>query len=251
MSNCYNEEQREVCRVEQPQERGIIDAAREWVSTRSRRISVVDGISRWTAQPLTPPRSLGCRVYSPLTPLEFSVFAGVDSLPDCIFPRHSILKPSAKLCSLLSILEVNTSLLVKLLDNGLETATQTLMECFAIFLRVRHCVSWVIAWSYSPLTPAQAGATRGRPCCDEGKASSVDLLVYWKRTQTRIGDKNHQSLKRGTPSLVYRAFTQQHEHSDSSAAKDNHQAQLQIQPASNSGSGSGLIFNRSVADFVR
>nr|GMC69025.1 hypothetical protein Iba_chr03aCG2790 [Ipomoea batatas] len=73
------------------------------------------------------------------------------------------------------------------------------MECFAICLRVHHCVSWVIAWSYSPLTPAQAGATRGRPCCDEGKASSVDLLVYWKRTQTRIGDKNHQSLKRGTP----------------------------------------------------
>nr|GME02120.1 hypothetical protein Iba_scaffold1680762CG0010 [Ipomoea batatas] len=44
-SNCYNEEQREVYRVEQPPERGIIDAAREWVSTRSRRISVVDEIS--------------------------------------------------------------------------------------------------------------------------------------------------------------------------------------------------------------
>nr|GMC71656.1 hypothetical protein Iba_chr03bCG4580 [Ipomoea batatas] len=119
MSNCYNEEQREVCRVEQPPERGIIDAAREWVSTRSRRISVVDGISRWTAQPLTPP-------LSPLTPLESVVFAGVDSLPDCIFSRHSILKPSAKLCSLLSILEVNASLLVKLLDNGSKTATQPL-----------------------------------------------------------------------------------------------------------------------------
>nr|GMC48729.1 hypothetical protein Iba_chr01bCG1260 [Ipomoea batatas] len=44
---------------------------------------------------------------------------------------------------------------------------------------------------------------------------------------------------------------QQQEHSDSSAAKDNHQAQLQIQPSTNSGSGSGLIFDRSVADFVR
>nr|GMD29395.1 hypothetical protein Iba_chr08fCG2700 [Ipomoea batatas] len=41
-SNCYNEEQREVCRIEQPPERGIIDAAREWVSTRSGRIFVVD-----------------------------------------------------------------------------------------------------------------------------------------------------------------------------------------------------------------
>nr|GLL39576.1 hypothetical protein Itr_chr11CG14090 [Ipomoea trifida]GMD09126.1 hypothetical protein Iba_chr06dCG5150 [Ipomoea batatas]GMD50165.1 hypothetical protein Iba_chr11aCG10020 [Ipomoea batatas] len=41
-SNCYDDEQREVCRVGQPPERGIIDAAREWVSTRSRRISVVD-----------------------------------------------------------------------------------------------------------------------------------------------------------------------------------------------------------------
>nr|GMC64419.1 uncharacterized protein LOC109162705 [Ipomoea batatas] len=45
LSNCYNEEQREVYRVEKPPERGIIDAAREWVSTRSRRISVVDEIS--------------------------------------------------------------------------------------------------------------------------------------------------------------------------------------------------------------
>nr|GMC86549.1 hypothetical protein Iba_chr04dCG11950 [Ipomoea batatas] len=41
-SNCYNEEQRKVCRIEQPPERGIIDAAREWVSTRSGRIFVVD-----------------------------------------------------------------------------------------------------------------------------------------------------------------------------------------------------------------
>nr|GME01842.1 hypothetical protein Iba_scaffold601821CG0010 [Ipomoea batatas]GME13757.1 hypothetical protein Iba_scaffold14647CG0290 [Ipomoea batatas] len=99
-SNCYNEEQREVCRIEQPPERGIIDAAREWiplltefsirdrrslspppsnsfneerevcrveqspergvddtagawVSTRNRRISVVDGVSHRTAQPPT------------------------------------------------------------------------------------------------------------------------------------------------------------------------------------------------------
>nr|GMC73893.1 hypothetical protein Iba_chr03cCG5070 [Ipomoea batatas] len=42
LSNCYNQEQREVCRVEQPPERGIIDAAREWVSTRSRRSFSLD-----------------------------------------------------------------------------------------------------------------------------------------------------------------------------------------------------------------
>nr|GMD27804.1 hypothetical protein Iba_chr08eCG1370 [Ipomoea batatas] len=53
-SNCYNEEQREVYRVEQPPERGINDTAGAWVSTWSRRISVVDGVSHWTAQPLTP-----------------------------------------------------------------------------------------------------------------------------------------------------------------------------------------------------
>nr|GMD79840.1 hypothetical protein Iba_chr13dCG7820 [Ipomoea batatas] len=41
MSNCYNEEQREVYRVEQPPGRGIIGAAREWVSTRSGRISLI------------------------------------------------------------------------------------------------------------------------------------------------------------------------------------------------------------------
>nr|GMC71690.1 COP9 signalosome complex subunit 7 isoform X3 [Ipomoea batatas] len=57
-SNCYNKEQREVYRVEQPLERGIHDTARAWVSTWSRQISVVDEVSR-TAQPLTPPRSLG------------------------------------------------------------------------------------------------------------------------------------------------------------------------------------------------
>nr|GMC60598.1 hypothetical protein Iba_chr02bCG12280 [Ipomoea batatas] len=47
-------EQREVCRVEQPPERGIIDAAREWVSTRSRRIPVVDRVSHWTARSHSP-----------------------------------------------------------------------------------------------------------------------------------------------------------------------------------------------------
>nr|GMC95760.1 hypothetical protein Iba_chr05cCG11670 [Ipomoea batatas] len=52
LSNCYKEP-REVCRVEQPPEHGIIDAVREWVSTRTRRISVVDGVSHRTAQPLT------------------------------------------------------------------------------------------------------------------------------------------------------------------------------------------------------
>nr|GMC95672.1 hypothetical protein Iba_chr05cCG10810 [Ipomoea batatas] len=35
---------------EQPPERGIIDAAREWVSTRIRRISFVDGVPHRTAQ---------------------------------------------------------------------------------------------------------------------------------------------------------------------------------------------------------
>nr|GMD69168.1 uncharacterized protein LOC109154689 [Ipomoea batatas] len=46
-SNCHNEEQREVYRVEQPPERGVNDTAREWVSTRSGRISVVNRASRW------------------------------------------------------------------------------------------------------------------------------------------------------------------------------------------------------------
>nr|GMC60909.1 T-complex protein 1 subunit gamma-like [Ipomoea batatas] len=47
-SNCHNEEQREVYRVEQPPERGVNDTAREWVSTRSGRISVVNrASSRW------------------------------------------------------------------------------------------------------------------------------------------------------------------------------------------------------------
>nr|GLL16931.1 uncharacterized protein LOC105964676 [Ipomoea trifida] len=49
LSNYYNEEQREVCRVEQPPECGINDTARAWVSTRSRRISIVDGVSLRTA----------------------------------------------------------------------------------------------------------------------------------------------------------------------------------------------------------
>nr|GMD89822.1 phosphatidylinositol 4-kinase gamma 4-like [Ipomoea batatas] len=49
-SNCHNEEQREVYRVEQPPERGIVDVARELVSTRSRQISVVDGVLHQTAQ---------------------------------------------------------------------------------------------------------------------------------------------------------------------------------------------------------
>nr|GMD14894.1 hypothetical protein Iba_chr07bCG10830 [Ipomoea batatas] len=46
-SNCHNEEQREVYRVEQPPERGVNDTAREWVSTQSGRISVVNRASRW------------------------------------------------------------------------------------------------------------------------------------------------------------------------------------------------------------
>nr|GLL19639.1 hypothetical protein Itr_chr02CG11240 [Ipomoea trifida] len=46
----WSTQQREVYRVEQPPERGIVDAAREWVSTRSRRISAVDGVRHQTAQ---------------------------------------------------------------------------------------------------------------------------------------------------------------------------------------------------------
>nr|GMD15455.1 hypothetical protein Iba_scaffold68769CG0010 [Ipomoea batatas] len=53
-SNYYNEEQREVYRVEQPPERGVNDTAREWVSTQSRRISVVDSVSHWTARSHSP-----------------------------------------------------------------------------------------------------------------------------------------------------------------------------------------------------
>nr|GLL46435.1 hypothetical protein Itr_chr14CG11100 [Ipomoea trifida] len=45
LSNYYNEEQREVYRVEQPPERGVNDTAREWVSARSGRISVVNRAS--------------------------------------------------------------------------------------------------------------------------------------------------------------------------------------------------------------
>nr|GMD60191.1 uncharacterized protein LOC109157567 [Ipomoea batatas] len=51
-SNSFNEE-REVCRVEQSPERGVDDTAGAWVSTRNRRISVVDGVSHRTAQPPT------------------------------------------------------------------------------------------------------------------------------------------------------------------------------------------------------
>nr|GMD82575.1 hypothetical protein Iba_chr13fCG9410 [Ipomoea batatas] len=69
-SNCYHEEQRKVYRVEQPPERGIIDAAREWVSTRSGRIFVVDRAShrRGRQKPLLS-RQLCCLVNSSLPPI--------------------------------------------------------------------------------------------------------------------------------------------------------------------------------------
>nr|GLL17575.1 hypothetical protein Itr_chr01CG14640 [Ipomoea trifida] len=49
-SNCYKEEQRDICRVEQPPERSINDTAGAWVFTRGTQISVVDGVSRRTAE---------------------------------------------------------------------------------------------------------------------------------------------------------------------------------------------------------
>nr|GLL31453.1 hypothetical protein Itr_chr07CG09820 [Ipomoea trifida] len=60
-SNSYKEEQLDVCRVEQPPERGINDTAGAWVSTRVHRLPLLTefliGLLKFVAKPPTvPPR---------------------------------------------------------------------------------------------------------------------------------------------------------------------------------------------------
>nr|GMD79624.1 hypothetical protein Iba_chr13dCG5740 [Ipomoea batatas] len=129
-SNCYKEEQRDVCRVEQPQERGIVDAAGargppitnrrclEFASLRSLKAaaqlpmllpiasvcssspncfkegqweldSVAAGVSHRTAQSVDAAGLPEFLCISRRRPRSSYVvaFAGVGSLPDCVFRR--------------------------------------------------------------------------------------------------------------------------------------------------------------------
>nr|GME19875.1 hypothetical protein Iba_scaffold24013CG0080 [Ipomoea batatas] len=106
-SNCYDNEQREVCRVEQPPERDIIDAAREWVSTRSRRISVVDRVSHWTARSHSP-YFLFFLTLKPLRNFFLPLRTAQPSSEDCRFhvlPLRTA-QPSSENCSSPSMLKL-------------------------------------------------------------------------------------------------------------------------------------------------
>nr|GLL16875.1 hypothetical protein Itr_chr01CG06390 [Ipomoea trifida] len=108
-SNCYHEEQRKVYRVEQPPERGIIDAAREWVSTRSGRIFVVDRASdRRGRRKSLLSRQLRRLVNSSLPPIAS-------------LSRHRLYLGEERMSMGRRILRC---LPLQLLDDGLESAAQ-------------------------------------------------------------------------------------------------------------------------------